>query len=441
MSRNRDLSQNIYDFLSESQYWPVEQLRAYQLQQLEQLLRHAKANAPFYASRLDVLFRRGGAIAWDRWTDVPVLKRADVLGARDAMLARELPPGHGNTRDYSSSGTTGHPVSVRHVGLSAAVWRAAMWRAQKWHGTDWSTALTYWLDPKHGVAPRDPEVSLGPWGPPGEAAAAHGKTFTVSRHLPAAARLDHLRRQNAAYLSAPCNIAFAAALDAERAGDKASMSAVFSSTMAVEPEHREAVSRVFGAAIRSLYSSIEVGQIGHSCSTGPHFHLAAEFALLEILDAEDQPCAVGQPGRIVVTPFLNSAQPLIRYDLGDIGIAGGPCACGCNLPVLAEVSGRIYTMFHYPGGRMDMPKVPDALRRELRAITWQFAQVRPDTVEVRYLPEGSPDPAAEASVAPKIAFHLNADFRIIFRPIAEIPLLPSGKYLKYVCELPRDPPP
>lgn len=39
--------QQMFEMLMESQYWSREQMQEYQRSQLEQMLRHAKANVPF----------------------------------------------------------------------------------------------------------------------------------------------------------------------------------------------------------------------------------------------------------------------------------------------------------------------------------------------------------------------------------------------------------
>ena len=57
----------IFDMLMESQYWPPEQMLAFQRNQLAQLLRHAKQNVPFYKARLDPVLRKNGEIDWNRW--------------------------------------------------------------------------------------------------------------------------------------------------------------------------------------------------------------------------------------------------------------------------------------------------------------------------------------------------------------------------------------
>ena len=83
MDSTPSLRQRIYEMLMESQYWPPEQMLAYQRSQLAQLLRHAKATVPFYKTRLDPVFKKNGEIDWDRWHEIPIVTRADLRDRRD----------------------------------------------------------------------------------------------------------------------------------------------------------------------------------------------------------------------------------------------------------------------------------------------------------------------------------------------------------------------
>ena len=87
--------QRIYEMLTESRYWPPEQMLAFQRNQLAQLLWHARQNAPFYKTRLDPVFTKDGDVDWDRWHELPIVKRHRLVDRRESMLANGLPRGHG----------------------------------------------------------------------------------------------------------------------------------------------------------------------------------------------------------------------------------------------------------------------------------------------------------------------------------------------------------
>jgi phenylacetate-CoA ligase len=78
------------------------------------------------------------------------------------------------------------------------------------------------------------------------------------------------------------------------------------------------------------------------CEAGS-LHISPDFGIVEILDDHDIPVPEGKPGRIVCTGQLSETQPLVRYDLGDVGtISKSKCPCGRDhLPVLEEIVGRL----------------------------------------------------------------------------------------------------
>ena len=49
---------------------------------------------------------------------------------------------------------------------------------------------------------------------------------------------------------------------------------------------------------------------------------------------------------MLVTNLANYAQPIIRYEIGDmITMATEPCGCGSNLPLIDHVEGRDSDVF------------------------------------------------------------------------------------------------
>ena len=90
----------VFAVLMESQFWEAGRLVQHQRSQLSQLLRFAYTKVPFYRERLKPVMRPDGDIDWGRWHEIPILTRQDLLDHRLAMLAPELPSGHGNWSDH-----------------------------------------------------------------------------------------------------------------------------------------------------------------------------------------------------------------------------------------------------------------------------------------------------------------------------------------------------
>src|SRR6185295_12421330 len=113
----------------------------------------------------------------------------------------------------------------------------------------------------------------------------------------------------------------------------------------------ELFQKSFGAETYNSYSSEEAARIAVQCNLRGPYHINAEQVLVEILNQEGGVCSIGEPGSVVLTMFYSTAQPLIRYEIGDIAQFGEPCRCGRTLPTLSNILGRLYPIFVRPDGQ------------------------------------------------------------------------------------------
>ena len=107
---------------------------------------------------------------------------------------------------------------------------------------------------------------------------------------------------------------------------------------------RDKTRAVLGLKIEDNYSSNEMGCMAMQCPDTDNYHVMTETVLLEIINDQDQPCAPGEVGRLVVTDLHNHASALIRYDIGDWAEAGEPCSCGRGLPTIRRFVGREHSI-------------------------------------------------------------------------------------------------
>lgn len=436
------LLQQFHEMLMESQYWPPKALADYQRLQLGQLLRHARANVPFYATRLDKVFTASGDIDWDRWHDIPILNRTDLIEHRQSMQARVQPAGHGALYEATTSGSTGVEVTTTHNGLANLANRAAMFRHYRRHAIDWSRTLAAWYGDDRADAAFPSGRVGGPWGPAWEPSAQSGRFVRVNRFATAAEALELYGRHDTAYFTGRGKTAQALAFEARRLGSSQRFDAILGFATAILPDERADCAAVFGARMMGQYSSKEGHGMAHECPSGPHYHINEELALIEILDDRGHPTPAGEIGRVVVTPLLSTAQPLIRYEQGDLAVPGGTCSCGRTLKVIERVVGRTMHLFRFPDGTTVAPIMPGDARQLIGAKYWQIAQVGPLEIEVRYVPETPGyrgDTKALADIV-RSRTHSEAEVRIVERLTLE--RVDGGKFIEYVNETatrPRQP--
>ncbi len=99
------------------------------------------------------------------------------------------------------------------------------------------------------------------------------------------------------------------------------------------------ISNAFFAPFINVYGTGEVGAIGCSEKNDDAIMVYQNLVYLEILDDDNEPVEKGKPGKIVVTDLTNFAMPIIRYEIGDIGVAIQSQEED-NLPRVIQILGR-----------------------------------------------------------------------------------------------------
>ncbi len=433
----QELQRAFYEMLLESQFWSSQQLQDYQRTQVEQLLRHARKNVPFYETRLDAVFTASGDIDWDRWHELPILKRADLHNHKAAMRAPVLPLGHGPVGRMLSSGSTGHPVETLVTRISKLSSEATALRSQTWQGLDYSLNMLLRNGTDTDVVPPKPQ-ELGSWGPQWDKRSPLGRGYRIPRWWALLDQLELIERTETRYLAiGGTKSGYALALEAERRGSPPQLSRIMVNGEEVSEDDRVTCRRIFGAEIIDLYSSKEGGHMAHPCPVGGGYHVNAERVMIELLDEHDRPVPVGVRGRVILTSFYSTAQPLIRYDQGDLATWATSCPCGRSLPRLASIDGRVGALFRHPDGRAKGRNMPTSYRDLLDAEVWQMAQVGALDYEIRYVPRHPDTVGDEAAVADGFREHYFEDSRVVFRRLDAIPMTASGKYMEYVNETNR----
>lgn len=426
------LVQRIYNTLEESQWWSRDRLTETQRLELTRLVGHARAHSPFYGTRLECLVRPNGHIDLDRWVDVPIMTRADLSLHQAAIQTRRLVEGHGPFGLVKTSGSTGDPVEFLTTRVLNDISTASLWRGQKWAKLDWSGTMIHMgvESPKFNAG----DV-MGPWGPFWLSDARQGRRIFATYQLSPEDRLRLMAQFDARYATFTSGMAVAF-LDYLRSSKiSARLNAVQFIGGAVSDYFRRDFQTLLGADVVELYSSKEGGSMASPCPDGHGWHQNAESVLLEIVDEAGKPVAPGEIGRVVITPFWNTATPLIRYDQGDLAVAGPTetCPCGRTLPRIERFSGRIRHVFRRPGGGI-VNELSIEARRQLGAGTWQIARIGEHSFEVRYKKR-------DWGVAPNIA-EFRKSFAKDFYPEAEVRTIevegfqmgPTGKHMERVDE-------
>lgn len=119
------------------------------------------------------------------------------------------------------------------------------------------------------------------------------------------------------------------------------------------------IEQAFSCKVYNQYASSEGGAFITECKEG-NYHINVDSGYFEFLNLAAQPAQPGEYAELVITSFRNLKTPLIRYKSNDVVLLSKEkkqCNCGCNMPVIEEIIGRVddilYTEDKGYVGRMD----------------------------------------------------------------------------------------
>lgn len=128
------------------------------------------------------------------------------------------------------------------------------------------------------------------------------------------------------------------------------------------------------------YGTSELGAVSGSCGRSPTMHIFEDLFLVEVLRA-GRPIPPGEIGRLAITDLINTAMPLIRYDVGDVGrLHVNPCPCGRKTARL-EVMGRTQEVLDAPAGVLTTSGVADTVFVDQGAGNFRLEEVGPGSFE------------------------------------------------------------
>ncbi len=182
----------------------------------------------------------------------------------------------------------------------------------------------------------------------------------------------------------------------------------------------------------STYASTEMGAAFTECEAQKGGHHHPELVIIEIIDKNGNPVEDGNPGELVITTLGLEGMPLLRFRTGDICVAyNEPCSCGRKTKRLSPIIGRKKQMLKFRGTTLFVP----AIYNTLNAIP----SVKNYQVEVKTNQEGIDDvliligtDRQEEAIRHEIIECLRANLRvtpeILIKPKKEVHnlLFPNG---------------
>lgn len=430
-----ELTQKYFESLLRLQFLPPDRLRRYQRGLLERLVRHARAQVPFYrdSGRLDVLFGPDGRIDWHHWDKIPILTRSEAQAHCERLYAESLPPDCGAVVSGLTSGSTGKPLMFRVNAIMAAGGSALLERGLLWAGVPAAPTLAWFCSPHEGegqypsgmvyrtrirgldreihqLAVRTPLEQQAQWLArlrPAIVMGYPGALAVLARHLPRALD-DH---------------AFRLAVCVGEVADEAT---------------RAVIEQGFRCPTIDVYSGSEFGIVAVEDRAARRMFVSEETMLVEFQPQSDIAGNDEELVELAVTPFYNYAMPLIRYSTGDLAVVDeGPPPDDRTQRRLKRVAGRMRDLFILPSGRRWWPQViaTKTVGEYLSFEQIQYAQTARGQIELRFVSHASQPLRNAPELLAKLRAAVPEPVDFAIRQVPAIARHASGKYIDYVCEI------
>lgn len=190
---------------------------------------------------------------------------------------------------------------------------------------------------------------------------------------------------------------------------------------------------VFGKAPLTMYGAVEGGRIAFECEAHRGLHVRADSVHIEIL-RNGEPAKPGEEGSVYMTSLINTAMPIIRYELGDVAAwEEGDCPCGLWWPRLRMRQGRTGDVIPLPGGRhVPVTHLSAIVGHSHRVRQFQFVGKQPGVLVLRFEPLHEGDRPEEAVMESLRKTLPGVELRV--EPTGALPRTRSGKVRRFIDE-------
>lgn len=174
------------------------------------------------------------------------------------------------------------------------------------------------------------------------------------------------------------------------------------------------------------YSNEEMGIFGIDTGIDTPYILNVADYYFEILKMDsNEPCLLGELGRIVVTDYHNFALPMIRYDTGDLGVLEQKDG---KWPVISNLSGKRRDLIYNTSGvSISGLTFTNILKMVNNVAMWQLIQTEERAYIYKIVPVKGTNPSNKDILLSDLYCLLGSDANIKVEIVNDIPATNSQK--------------
>lgn len=324
-----------YHLLEQTQYDDSATIVERQERTVKELVAHAYRTVPFYREQMERAGLGPGAIKnLVDFQKLPLLTKADIRNHGEQLLSVEF--ARDGLHKKKTSGSTGTAVEVLVDSEAMQFKRACTLRSDQWSGWRLGEPIArVWGNPEYrrrGFRGRLRNTLLE--------RARYLDTLKMSEGAMGRFAADLARRPASLIFGHAHSVFLFAEYLRKSAWARIPPRGIITTAMVLYGWQRRAIEDVFECKVTNRYGCEEVSLIACECEYHQGLHVNADGVYVEII-RNGRPARPGEAGAIVVTDLVNRAMPLIRYQVGDVGVmADHRCPCGRGLPLMKSIEGR-----------------------------------------------------------------------------------------------------
>lgn len=343
-----------YKFLKKSQWLDEKKIKEYNLEKIQNLIKHAYKNVPYYTELFDKNDIKPDEInSFESFKKIPFLTKEIIRKNHEKLKAKNYPKYR--FQYTATSGSTGKPISlyVDKIGYfvdSIAFQKIKLERA--------GLKFFYKSVDMRGVV----KISTADKGKFWKYT-MFGRQLSLSPHhlteenLPK--YIEKIRKFKPKYiLSYPSTIIeIARYIKKNNIKPFYNIKILFCTAETLYDWQKKLFEDVFQCRVFETYGLSENSALACYCEKSNNFHFFPEYGFVELVDKNNIAISKeGEKGEIVVTSFRNDLFPFIRYKTGDLGVySKKQCSCGRHCLVLEEIEGKWQQEYIYSKDNRAIP--------------------------------------------------------------------------------------
>src|SRR5690606_13913874 len=199
-------------------------------------------------------------------------------------------------------------------------------------------------------------------------------------------------------------------------------------------DDKKLMESVFGVPVINEYGASELDLIAFTNKQN-EFVINSETLFVEILDENDVAVPLGNSGRIVITSLYNKAHPMIRYDIGDIGILDEGSTF--KQPILKKLIGRTNDIAKLPSGKTVPGRTfyyvtKSVISNNGNVKEFVIEQLSTNTFKIKYVSENELLEMEKLKIEKAGFEYLEDDLKIIFERSEVLKRTAGGKLKQFV---------